>query len=404
MAKSDLLFLLVIASIPIQLGRHFFFPYSYVLGLPIDYRSLIIYVSDFTIVFYLGAFIWENHHSLKSIAKKLKAFIIIVLAFDAYIFADSILFSQSKEASLIFIAKTIIFSLFTIACAITLSKKEIAKKSVTLLKILLEIESGILIMEFFLQRSLGLTILGERSFDTTTTSIAHVDLLGNQLLRPYGTFPHPNVAAAFLVFGLIIFLGSKRGKIKYIFPSVLTLIGLAATFSKSAIFALAVALGILFAKRKGLILIAFCLSLIAFLVLKNTPDSSLPTISERMVLIQKSLDISLVNPLFGVGSNNFILELSRANLFSVSQIRLLQPVHNIFFLILAENGIIGLLLFTALLFVVLKSVDTKIKLALFVSILIFGSIDHFLWTLQQGQLLLWLSLGYVLSSQKSHPS
>ncbi len=400
MAKSDFLFLLVLASIPVQLGKHFFFPYSYVLGLPIDYRSLIIYVSDLAIVLYLAAFFWGNRKRLTSIYAKLKSFVIISTVLNAYLLIDSIFFSLDKEASLVFVAKVILFNLFAIASAVTLSKKEIAKKSITLFKNLLEIESIILILEFFLQRSLGLTIFGERSFDSSTPSIAHADLLGNQFLRPYGTFPHPNVAAAFLVFVLILFLGSKREKIKLVFPSVLGFVALIATFSKSALAALVVALGIIFSKKKGFLVLIFALLAIGILLLKNTSDSSLPTISERLVLMQKSLDISLINPLFGIGSNNFILELSYANLFSVSQIRLLQPVHNIFFLILAENGIIGLLLFTALLFVVLKSVNTKTKLALFVSILIFGSIDHFLWTLQQGQLLFWLSIAYILSSQK----
>jgi len=268
-------------------------------------------------------------------------------------------------------------------------------------KITLVTEALILIAEFIRQKSLHLAIFGERTFDATTTSIAHANLFGNQFLRSYGTFPHPNAAAAFLVFGLILILGieadRKRPNVS-VFSLLVVLSGLAVTFSKSALATLAVALGIIFARKKGFIVLLIGVLALSILLLKNTSDSSLPTISERLLLIQKSLDISHASPLFGVGSNNFILELSKLNLFSVAQVRLLQPVHNIFFLILAEEGILGLLLFTALLFVVLKFVDTKIKIALFVSILIFGSIDHFLWTLQQGQLLLWLSLGYILSN------
>lgn len=397
MTKSDFLFLLAVASIPIQLGRHFFFPYSYVLGLPIDYRSLIIYVSDLAIILYLVIFFFENRKRLTLLYAKLKSFIVISAVFNAYLLIGSVLFSLDKEASLIFLAKIAVFNLFALASAITLSKKEIAQKSIILLKSLLEIEALILILELFLQRSLGISILGERTFDATTTSIAHANLLGSQLLRPYGTFPHPNVAAAFLVFVLILFWGAKRESMKLVFPSLLGFAAIVSTFSKSALVALAVALGIIFARKKEFLVLVLALFATGILLLKNTSDSSLPTISERILLIQKSLDISLINPFFGIGSNNFILELSKANLFSVSQIRLLQPVHNIFFLILAENGAIGLLLFTSILFVVLKSVNTKTKLALFVSILIFGSVDHFLWTLQQGQLLLWLSLGYILS-------
>lgn len=403
MAKSDILFLLVLASIPIQLGRHFFFPYSFVLGLPIDYRALTIYLSDIFVILYLFVFFWENRAAAGLIYKNRKTVINIIVLFNAYLLIGSFIFSLSQQASLVFVAKVIIFSLLGIASAVSFSRKATLKKGIFVLKIVMILESLILIAEFILQRSIGLVLLGERVFDTTTSSIAHADFLGSQLLRPYGTFPHPNVAAAFLVFGLILLLGSNRiKKSKFDPASLFIATGLVVTFSKSALIAFAVALGIIFTKKKGFLILLITLLAAGTLFLRNTSDSALPTISERLVLIQKSLDISLINPLFGVGSNNFILELSKANLFSVSQIRLLQPVHNIFFLILAENGAVGLLLFAALLFVVLKSVDTKTKLALFVSILIFGSIDHFLWTLQQGQLILWLSLGYIVGSHKSN--
>ncbi|MBI2598865.1 hypothetical protein HYW40_01455, partial [Candidatus Curtissbacteria bacterium] len=197
MSKSDLLFLLALAAIPIQLGRHFFFDFSYVLGIPIDYRALIIYASDIAVILYLMFFFWGDRAKLKSIFKSLKTFIAVVIVFNTYLLADSLLFSVSYEASLIFVAKTIMFSLFAVASAVTLSKKGLAAKSATLFKNLILIESAILMSQFFLQKSLGLSFLGERSFDTTTPSIAHADLFGNQLLRPYGTFPHPNVAAAF---------------------------------------------------------------------------------------------------------------------------------------------------------------------------------------------------------------
>ena len=143
------------------------------------------------------------------------------------------------------------------------------------------------------------------------------------------------------------------------------------------------------------------LAIIAVGSLKSVSDFQLATIAERLMLSQTSLDITKVNPLFGVGSGNFILELSKLNLFSLAEIRLLQPVHNVFLLILAENGIIGLLLFVSFLLVIARQITTKPKVAIFIVILVFASLDHFLWTLQQGQLLFWLSAGYILSNQKN---
>ena len=93
--------------------------------------------------------------------------------------------------------------------------------------------------------------------------------------------------------------------------------------------------------------------------------------------------------------------LSKLNLFSPAETRLLQPVHNVFLLILAENGVIGLLLFAALLLAVARNVKGKVKTALFLTILTYASVDHFLWTLAQGQLMFWLILGYIISERRN---
>ena len=45
--------------------------------------------------------------------------------------------------------------------------------------------------------------IGERTFTGQTPGIATVALNGNLLLRPYGTFPHPNVLAGFLLVGIL---------------------------------------------------------------------------------------------------------------------------------------------------------------------------------------------------------
>ena len=49
--------------------------------------------------------------------------------------------------------------------------------------------------------------LGERSFYASTPGIAAVSFQGRLLLRPYATFPHPNVFGGFLaiVLPLMIF-------------------------------------------------------------------------------------------------------------------------------------------------------------------------------------------------------
>jgi hypothetical protein len=71
----------------------------------------------------------------------------------------------------------------------------------------------------------------------------------------------------------------------------------------------------------------------------------------------------------------------------------LQPVHNIFVLITAETGVVGLLLFLWLWFATFRRITnyelriTGTLFSLLVIILITGSLDHYWLTLQQGQLL-----------------
>jgi O-antigen ligase len=102
------------------------------------------------------------------------------------------------------------------------------------------------------------------------------------------------------------------------------------------------------------------------------------------------------NPLLGVGVNNFY---NNINLFK-DNVFLIQPVHNIFLLILSETGIIGLVGF---LFILLKSFlsilkkQNKYLLFSLLAIIFLGMFDHYFLTLQQGQLMLAFIIGASFS-------
>ncbi|OGE02545.1 hypothetical protein A3G16_03385 [Candidatus Curtissbacteria bacterium RIFCSPLOWO2_12_FULL_41_16] len=404
MSKSDFLFLAVLATLPIQLNKFFWPSHSFVLGLPIDYRAITVYLSDLAIFAYLAIFVLENWRSLPKIYKDAKTIIWILALFNLYLFFTSFLISYQPFPALWFTLKIFEFSLTSIAASVTFSKKNLHGVIRHVITFSVLWQSALVIWQFVFQRTLGLWILGERTFDSSTTAIAHAQILGHQLLRPYGTFPHPNVAAAFFVISAIILSSlklSKRITRVQIFSLLVPVVATLLTFSKSAILAIVLAGLIMRGSAKNLLFGLVFLAIIAVGSLKSVSDFQLATIAERLMLSQASLDITKVNPLFGVGSGNFILELSKLNLFSLAEIRLLQPVHNVFLLILAENGIIGLLLFVSFLLVIARQITTKPKVAIFIVILVFASLDHFLWTLQQGQLLFWLSAGYILSNQKN---
>jgi ATP sulfurylase len=62
------------------------------------------------------------------------------------------------------------------------------------------ISALIAFLQIIFGRDIGLWILGERDFSLSTTSIATFNWYGQIFLRPYATFPHPNVFAAFSTF------------------------------------------------------------------------------------------------------------------------------------------------------------------------------------------------------------
>src|SRR3990167_5387999 len=242
MKASDLLFLAVLLSLPIQLNKFFWPQFSFVFGIPQDLLAPAVYLSDILIIFYVLAFAAEFifkkgvKNRLADFYERQKIFILAAIAFNLYLFVNALFISDRPLLSLWFSLKVFEFSLFAVFAQFTLSKKRLFKLSLTALAFSVFWQSSLTLLQFALQRSLGFWFLGERSFSADTPSIAHVYIFGKQLLRPYGTFPHPNVAAAFFVVSFVILSVRKESKITKlnIFTFSLSLLSVGLTFSKGA--------------------------------------------------------------------------------------------------------------------------------------------------------------------------
>lgn len=394
----QLLFLLALASIPVQLGKFFFFDFSYVLGIPIDYRAPAVYLSDILIIVYILAFTEKNFKNFHKIFKLRKNFIYSIFLLNSYLFAQALFFSVSKEISLYINLKTLEFSAFSLYASYSLSDKRIFGKLEKVITFSLVWQSLVVFGQFITQRSVGLAFLGERAFDSSTPGIAHAQIFGKFYLRAYGTFPHPNVTGAFFIIFIIILLAITKNHVSRLITATFSTLALLLTFSKSALFALVIAFLISYSQVKDLLLKVAAILILVFVAVQILPTIDVASFAERLTLAQAAFDIAKLNPVFGTGSGNFILELSKFDLFTISQVRLLQPVHNVFLLFLVENGIIGLLLLSFVLSTVFQNVVSKLKISLFIIILIYLSVDHFFATVQQGQILFWLALASILAS------
>jgi len=285
--------------------------------------------------------------------------------------------------------------------------------------------SLIAILEFIFQKSIGgiLWWLGERTFYAGTPGIALTYIRGRLFLRPYTIFPHPNVFGGYLsiilplIFYLLATFKNKKKDFLFLFffvSFVFGLWGLILSFSKAAwtVAVFGFTLVILVKSRekkilrlikifykKNLFLIAFYLlflfSLVFPLILAKTGVVGQTSVLERASLIQGAMKSISSYPLFGLGLNNSIIK-QWLFLPTISELYVFQPVHNIFLLIWSELGLVGFLIFVTFLSIALikSQKQTMVTIAI-VSLMVLGFFDHYLFTLQQGQLLftLLVSLG-----------
>lgn len=291
--------------------------------------------------------------------------------------------------------------------------------------------------EFFFGRSLGLWILGNWDFSVLTFRIAKVTFWGTNLLRPYATFPHPNVLAAVSAIFLFIAIYVWRYAVIALRRQVaLFMVGLLwfvvlISFSRSAWLALfVVGSTFLFYRYQGKTSIrpstlTHLLVLgggIVVLTLAGTYVGRLfsatePSIYERVRLLEQSLEIINTNPLTGVGNGNFVLALTSELPKQPSIV--FQPVHNVWFLVASEIGLIAAFFLVAFWVITVffllkiyfqKKDDSRFVLAVLIVffVLITSQFDHYYWSLSIGQSVWWLviALTWVVynTNQKAYDS
>lgn len=297
-------------------------------------------------------------------------------------------------------------------------------------------QSVLACLQYIFQGSVGLSFLGEPFLSADTPGVAKFDFGESKIVRAYGTLPHPNVLGGLLV--LVLLWGStllrktfgENLRKKFLWMAgiaVLLLAGLLLTFSRSAFLALAAGVLVFFSlseKKVRFRYLALGASVMLFLVVLfqiqgplmerfllqdlNTGGAA----TERLAYLRISRTMFLTEP-FGVGLGHFTLVMQ-----SFSDIKmapwLLQPVHNVFLLILNEAGVLAEMAFLAIFgvpfFLLLQHLRGKmsgterywlfILLTTFFVLGILFLFDHYFWTLYPAQVMLFLYFGFVGSLLK----
>lgn len=395
-AEHVLLFLTLL-FLPTQLGKHFWPQFSYIYSLKIDYLAPTLYFWDLLVLILI--IVWVSRKGPVN-KLSLNLFLLFILTQIWSLIPSSV----NLGAGIVRVEQYLICGLFGVYLA-SQPFNTISQRIFSPLVIAIFFESVLAIAQFFKGGTIGLWILGERSFSITTAGIAKFDFYGREFLRPYATFPHPNVLAAFLVITLLLL---SLGKSKVSMTTVSTILGGIAVFmtvSRAVLVAGVVAGLLLLTKRwkMVLVLLILILSPLLFTRFASIFNYDQLTFLRREELNEAAFNMFLSSPIFGIGLNNFIPAASDKLLAGPS--RFLQPVHNIFLLTLSETGVIGVMGLIGLIgypiFALLKLSPKPYTLnpllLVWGTIFFLGLFDHYFLTLPQGYRLLFLVWGLSLS-------
>lgn len=259
--------------------------------------------------------------------------------------------------------------------------------------------------QFLSGRSVGFWLLGERQFNVVTPLVAKFNFYDRVFLRPYATFSHPNLFAGFLVLSLpMLMVGIKKefNSLKLLLSLIVSTTVLI-TFSRPAVLLAGIEVIFIY-KRFWKIILIFAALILPLLVVRFASIFTFDSLAvlRRQELAEYAIELFFRNPALGNGLNNFI-NLLAADKVLVGTSRFLQPVHNIFLLVLSETGLLGLAGFLSLFVFGIwenhkkKDKFSKVLTANLLMVILLGFFDHYFLTLPQGQRLLFLVLGLSLN-------
>jgi len=394
-----------------------------------EWTSIYLYLTDILLVFIFLLWILRKKKQrflkepLKLIKLKSSSFWLV-----AFLFISLISLIQARNLQIGFYYWAKLLEMIGLFFYLKYNFKELFSfKKLTYVFIASGLFQSIIIFgQYIQQKSLGLKFLTESPLSPEISGVAKIVVNGVKIIRPYGTFPHPNVLAVFFLicifFLYFLWLRKEHSFKNYIFLSIsffFLFFALFLTYSRLTMSVLILSSIIyfilLFKKHKKqvlalLLLIVICSSIISFLAWPEISSRFQVSMGDQSVglrLFYNQTAFSIIQefPLFGIGFGNFVWEIRE--MLNLLNPWVHQPVHNIYLLIGSEVGLIGLILLFMFLYQLIrgncKRQNNEHYLLLFIlfSFLFLGLFDHFFWTLQQGQLIFWIVLGLMARNELS---
>jgi O-antigen ligase len=443
---AKVFFFLFLISLFFPIRYVFFTKTAFITGLYSDFTSISLYLSDIFLITTWIFLIVSRGETFFHVVKSLKwLFFWLILAFLLNFGLNkglnTFFFIKLLELFVAYGTAVVLFSPSPLLLSLKGEGLRVRGWFFKLFVILGSIQSILALWQFIIQSPIGLFKLGEQQIYPWNLGIAKIVVNGIKFVRGYGTFPHPNPLSAFLVVGIFFsiyfFLKADKlwQKVAYSCAILINILGLTVTFSRGAFLALGVGLVIYFGylfflpspgvgegqgrgRKIALLIIVFSL-LTSFLIfrpylLTRATISDQATV-ERGMYNQIGLKMIKDKPIFGVGIGERVLHMQQ-----FSSVKLwpwqIQPIHNYFLLAAAELGIMGSLILIWIFLSHLKSLWLRIKdkrlrieihpllFTILISFLVLMNFDHYFYTLQQTQLLLWVVLGLIAAESNQNQS
>lgn len=312
------------------------------------------------------------------------------------------------------------------------------------------IEAVVALLQFMNQHVAGSTLFGIAAQSPSTLGVSVIESVLGRFLRAYGTLPHPNMLAGWLVLALVFTIGLYLRSHEKLERSVLLMgfliiqTGLFLTFSRGAILAwfavfLLLLTAVLLRERTervlpgwlpfhrphpflGMKMVKLTIAAVLGIGLLSYIFSPLLTVRtgvvgrlERLSVDQRLAQLDDVQRIierhwiFGVGVGNYTKALHEID--STRDTWEYQPIHNAYLLLFAELGVFGGLIAVWAIVAVAgvaifvhrrkwhRRIDRDVPwLAigslLLLAVLLISFVDHYFWSLPFGIMTLWAMFGF----------
>ncbi len=404
-----LLVFLFCILLPAGWAKHWIVPNSLVNGVLVDYLMPDVWIQDLFAIMIIIAKVQSSKFKVQKVFPRLRLLITDYLlparngllawrAWPITLVLISVLLSPIPLISAVNFAR---FLLAVSAAWIIYKNKNLRRPALIGLAVGVIWTSLLAVGQLISQETLiGWQFMGEPIFTSGSGGVKKIFLFGRQLVAPMAAFPHANVMGAFGLLFYLLMSEDKHPAYAYKLLKIskyLSFILILLSFSLPVWF---LTLFILVKRQIKSSIVALIWTLLVFLLLATSYQlpagnalfawRAWPATSfyRRWSLLKHSLTIIKNNPFFGVGWGGFVRKLPPSTF--------MQPVHNVFLLVLAELGIVGVSGLVLVIRDFLKKINLIPNYLLLITIyLLLFSLDHYFWTTTQGIYMLWVMIALL---------